>query len=102
MTLHDFIRQMPKVELHVHLVGAMTPELLLKLAGRNGVALPATEPDQVRDWYRFRDFAHFVEVYLTASACIRSPDDLEEVTRDFFVRQAKQNIRYTEFTKDLQ
>jgi adenosine deaminase len=57
----------PKVELHVHLVGAMTPDVLLKLARRNRVALPATDPDRVREWYRFRDFAHFVEVYVIAS-----------------------------------
>ena len=42
MTLEDTIRARPKVELHVHLEGAIPPETLLDLARRNGVPLPAT------------------------------------------------------------
>jgi adenosine deaminase len=98
MSLHNFIRQMPKVELHVHLTGAVTPDLLLKLAQRNKITLPATTPDEMRRWFQFRDFAHFIEIYLTASSCIRTVDDLEEITRHFLARQAQENIRYTEFT----
>src|SRR5258708_4059581 len=98
MSLHNLIRQMPKVELHVHLTGAVTPDLLLKLAQRNEIALPATTPDEMKSWFKFRDFAHFIEIYLTASSCIRTAGDLEEVARDFLSRQADQNIRYTEFT----
>lgn len=98
MPLEGFIRAMPKVELHVHLIGAIGPERLLTLARRNAVPLPVSTVEEIRDWFRFRDFAHFIEIYVAASRCIQSQEDIEEVARDFLAGQAEQNIRYTEFT----
>jgi len=56
VNLRDFIEAMPKVELHIHLEGSIQPETLLVLAERNGVALPASNVDDLRAWYTFRDF----------------------------------------------
>src|SRR5262245_22609084 len=89
---------MPKVELHVHLEGAIRPETLLTLALRHGVALPADSPDGLRAWCRSTDFAHFVHVYLTISDCLRTPDDIELVTREFLAGQAEQQSLYSEVT----
>jgi adenosine deaminase len=98
MSLDTFIRRMPKVELHVHLEGSIQPETLLLLAERNGGALPATTADGLRQWYRFIDFPHFVEIYLTISACIRSPEDIEFIAREFLRGQAAQRILHSEVT----
>src|SRR5262249_19165179 len=98
MSLESYIRAMPKVELHVHLEGAIQPETLLALARRNRVGLPADTAEGLRAWYTFTDFAHFVEIYLAGSACICTPDDLELVAREFLAGQAAQNIRYSEVT----
>ncbi len=94
--LDEFVRAMPKVELHVHLEGAIQPELLLRLAQRNGVPLPVETADQIERWYRFTDFSHFIEIYLAISSCICTPDDIELIARDFLKGQAAQNIRYSE------
>jgi adenosine deaminase len=51
MSLAEFIEQMPKVELHVHLEGSIQPETLLKLAHRNQVQLPADIVEGLRAWY---------------------------------------------------
>jgi adenosine deaminase len=96
MSLEPFIRKMPKAELHVHLEGAIRPATLLQLAQRNGVTLPAMTLEQLSAWYRFTDFAHFIDVYLTATSCIQTPDDIELIAREFLIDQAAQNIRYTE------
>lgn len=96
--LTGFIQDMPKVELHVHLEGATQPETLLRLARQHGVALPADTVDGLRQWFTFRDFPHFVDIYLKISACIRTEDDIELLAREFLAGQAAQNIRYTEFT----
>jgi adenosine deaminase len=96
--MHDFIRTMPKVELHVHLIGAIQPETLLRLAQQHGVALPADTVEGLHQWYTFTDFAHFVEIYLTISDCIRTADDVELIAREFLAGQAAQNIVYTEVT----
>ena len=98
MNLSDFIRAMPKVELHVHLFGAIQAETLLKLAQANHVDLPATTVQGLRQWYTFTDFAHFVEIYLKIADCIRTPDDIELITREFLAGQAAQNIVYSEVT----
>ena len=89
---------MPKVELHVHLEGSIRPETLLKLAQRHGMPLPADDVASLRDWYRFRDFPHFVDVYVAISKCIRTPEDLELIAREFLEGQAEQNILHTEAT----
>ncbi len=96
--LDAFVRAMPKAELHVHLEGAVRPETLLALARRHGVPLPAASAEELRAWYAFRDFPHFAEVFTAISGCLRTPDDLELVAREFLAGQAAQQVRYTEVT----
>ncbi|MGH9800880.1 MAG: adenosine deaminase [Blastocatellia bacterium] len=98
MQLDAFIRRMPKVELHVHLEGSIQPETLLELARRNQVKLPATTVEGLREWYTFTDFAHFIEIYITISSCICSPEDIELIAREFLRGQAAQNILHSEVT----
>jgi aminodeoxyfutalosine deaminase len=96
MSLDRFLLRMPKVELHVHLEGAMRPSVLLELARRNGVALPAGDEAGLKRWFRFRDFDHFVEVYLTCSRALRAPEDFSLLVNDFMAEQAMQNVAYSE------
>lgn len=98
MSLDAFIAAMPKVELHVHLEGAVRPETLLKLARENYIALPAYTVEDLARWYKFVNFPHFVDIYIKISECIQTPEDLELVTREFLEGQAAQNILYTEAT----
>jgi adenosine deaminase len=97
-TIEQYIRLMPKVELHVHLEGSVQPKTLLKLAERHHISLPAATVDGIREWYTFRDFDHFVEIYMTISSCLRTADDIELIAREFLLGQAEQNILYSEVT----
>ena len=96
MNLESFLLRLPKVELHVHLEGAMRPAVLLELARRNGVDLPARDENGLKRWFQFRDFEHFVEVYLTCSRALRSPEDFHLLALDFLAEQAVQNVVYSE------
>lgn len=96
--LEQFIRKMPKVELHVHLKASVKPETLLKLAQRNNIELPANTLPELQEWYRFRDFNHFISIVDQIYDCFRTPEDLELATREFLASQAAENIRYTEIT----
>ncbi|GAP20266.1 adenosine deaminase [Leptolinea tardivitalis] len=96
MDIKEFIRRMPKVELHVHLEGSIHPQTLLKLAERNNVTLPVQTLDGLKDWYQFTGFDHFVEVYLSICNCIRNADDMELITSEFIKDRADQNIKYSE------
>jgi adenosine deaminase len=98
MSLESYIQAIPKVELHVHLEGSIRPETLLTLAQRHEVELPATTVEGLRDWYTFTDFDHFIEIYTTVCRCIRTPADIELITREFLIGQATQNIVHSEVT----
>lgn len=92
------IARMPKAELHIHLEGSVRPATLLALARRNGVALPAANEVELRDFYRFRDFDHFLAVYDLICDCVQTPDDLTLMTHELGAAAAEQNIRYMEVT----
>jgi adenosine deaminase len=96
VSLGGFLAALPKVELHIHLEGSMPPETLLALARRHRVSLPADDVEGLRDWFRFRDFDHFVEVYLACSRVLRAPEDFQRLLSDFARAQERQNIRYSE------
>ncbi len=97
-SVERFITEMPKVELHVHLEGSVRPETLLKIANHHHVILPADDVAGLRKWYTFRDFDHFIEIYMTISSCLRTAEDIELIAREFLVGQAEQNILYSEVT----
>lgn len=96
--LHTFAEELPKVELHVHLEGATQPETILKLAAHHNLSLPATSVADLQEWYRFRDFRHFIVVYLTIQNLLRTPADFELITYDFGREMQRQNICYAEVT----
>jgi len=98
MDVREFARRMPKAELHVHLEGSIRPSTLLELARRNGVALPARDEPSLFEFYRFRDFPHFVQVYVTITRCLRTPEDYTLIAYEFGADCARQNIRYAEVT----
>jgi aminodeoxyfutalosine deaminase len=96
--LSAFIAGLPKAELHVHHVGSASPRAVAELAERHPGTVPS-DPDALAAFFEFRDFAHFIEVYLAVVDLIRTPEDVRlltyEVARDMALGQ---NIRYAELT----
>ncbi len=94
----EFIRRMPKVELHVHLEGSVYPETMLQLARKHGRTLPFSTHDEAQRWFKFRDFPHFIEIYIEICNCLRDEEDYEFVTIEMAKRAEAQNLRYMEVT----
>ena len=96
--LAAFIAGLPKAELHVHHVGSASPRTVAELAERHPGVVPS-DPDALAKFFEFRDFAHFIEVYLAVVDLIRTPEDVRlltyEVAREMAVGQ---HIRYAELT----
>src|SRR5271154_1595020 len=90
------IDAMPKVEIHVHLEGAVDADTVYEMAQRNGIELPVSSLAEWRRFYEFTDFNHFIDVYTVASRCMRTPEDFAFMTERFLGHQARQNIRYSE------
>jgi aminodeoxyfutalosine deaminase len=98
MSPSTFIAGLPKAELHVHQVGSASPRIVSELAARHPGVVPS-DPDELRKFYEFRDFAHFVEVYLAVVDLIRTADDLRLLTYEVAREMAEgQRIRYAELT----
>jgi aminodeoxyfutalosine deaminase len=92
-----FVAGLPKAELHVHHVGSASPRIVSELAARHPGTVPS-DPDQLRRFYDFRDFAHFVEVYLAVVDLIREPEDVRLLTYEIAAEMSGQQIRYAEVT----
>lgn len=96
----DFIQNIPKAEIHVHLEGAIQPHTVLHLAEKNNMVdtLPSNQLDALKAWFTFVDFPHFVQIYLTISNLLRSADDFSLIAYECGADMAAQNIRYREVT----
>jgi aminodeoxyfutalosine deaminase len=97
---YALLQSMPKAELHVHLEGAIQPATLLELATRHNrwEKLPGRNEAALREWFRFTDFPHFIQIYTAISDLLRTPDDFALITVAFAGEMARQHIRYAEVT----
>lgn len=86
----------PKIELHVHLEGAIRPATLLDLARRNGARLPADTVKGLAELYRFTDFRHFIDVWQLTTNCLRTVDDFRQVVVDYAAEAAGFGAVYLE------
>ncbi|MCG5439426.1 adenosine deaminase [Micromonospora foliorum] len=97
--LSTFIAGLPKVELHVHHVGSASPRIVAELAARHEGRTPVpADPDALAAYFEFRDFAHFIEVYLSVVDLIRDPEDVWILTHEVARELARQQVRYAELT----
>jgi aminodeoxyfutalosine deaminase len=94
---HDFVAGLPKAEIHVHHVGSASPRIVSKLAERHPGTVPS-DLDELREFFTFRDFAHFVEVYLAVVALVKDAEDVRMLTYEVAQDMAAQNVRYAELT----
>ncbi|MFT3849320.1 MAG: adenosine deaminase [Propionivibrio sp.] len=102
MSLHDFIRALPKAELHLHIEGSLEPELMFALARRNGVALPYASVDEVRAAYQFADLQSFLDLYYAGAAVLRTEQDFHDLTAAYVQRARADNVRHVELFFDPQ
>jgi aminodeoxyfutalosine deaminase len=86
----------PKIELHVHLEATVRPETLLEIARRNDFALPADTPEGIRDLYRYRNFDHFIEVWILTTNALQTADDFRQVVVDYAAEAKKHGAVYVE------
>ncbi len=88
--------QFPKIELHVHLEATVQPGTLLEIARRNGEPLPAQTEDELRELYRFRDFDHFIEVWILTTNVLRREADFRQVVVGYAEEAARHGAVYLE------
>ena len=101
-TIEDFIRGLPKAELHVHLEGTAEPEQLLEISRRNGVQLPYDSSEALRGAYEFADLQSFLDIYYAGVRCLLDERDFFEITWSYLERVARENVAHVEVFFDPQ
>jgi adenosine deaminase len=100
--MSDFIRGMPKAELHVHLEGTLEPELSFELAKRNGVALPYASREALLAAYDFHDLPSFLAIYYRAMKVLQHEQDFFDLTWAYLRKAREQHVVYAEMFFDPQ
>ncbi len=98
-SLAEFVAGLPKAELHVHHVGSASPRIVAELASRHPDGPVPADPAALAEFFEFRDFAHFIELYLAVVDLIRTPEDIHTLTYEVAREMAtEQHLRYAELT----
>lgn len=91
--MREWLRQLPKAELHVHLEGTMSPALYRRIAERNSIEVG----DDETATYRCSDFPSFLQGFLTTVKALQKPEDYAEIARDYLAASASEGVRHVEF-----
>ena len=100
--LHQFIRGLPKAELHLHIEGSLEPEMMFALAQKNGVKLPYASVAEVRAAYQFSDLQSFLDLYYAGAAVLQTEQDFYDLTAAYIQRALADNVRHVELFFDPQ
>jgi aminodeoxyfutalosine deaminase len=87
--MDDFLHDVPKAELHLHLEGSVEPETLYELD-------PSTSMEEYRALYHYTDFDAFLRAFGSVGKRLRTPRDYTLITRRLLERLEAQNVRYAE------
>lgn len=96
------LHALPKAELHIHIEGSLEPELIFKLAQRNGLSLPYASVDALRAAYAFSDLQSFLDIYYAGASVLLKEEDFYDMAMAYFERAAADNVVHAELFFDPQ
>ena len=102
MSLSSIIKNIPKAELHLHIEGSLTPELMWRLAEKHSVSLPYASVEEIEAAYNFKDLQSFLDLYYAGAGVLRDEDDFFILMWEYLTRCAEENIVHTEIMFDPQ
>jgi adenine deaminase len=100
--MESFIRDIPKAELHLHIEGTLEPELMLRLAARNGVSLPYSSAQELRAAYDFSNLQSFLDLYYQGMSVLLEEQDFYDLTMSYLERAREEQVRHAEIFFDPQ
>ena len=102
MSLIETIRKIPKAELHLHIEGSLTPELMWNLAAKHSVSLPYNSVEEIAAAYNFSDLQSFLDLYYAGAGVLIDEDDFYQLMWAYLSRCHEENIVHTEIMFDPQ
>ena len=100
--MNDFLRHLPKAELHLHIEGSLEPELMFQLAERNGIELPYATVEEAKAAYDFKDLQGFLNLYYQGMNVLRSEQDFYDLAMDYFKRARSEGVLHIDMHFDPQ
>ncbi len=100
--IKEFIENIPKAELHIHLEGSIEPEMLLTLAERNKVGLKYNTIEEVKGAYKFKDLKDFLYIYTQGTRVLKKAEDFYDITKAYLSKVYSQNVLHAEIFIDFQ
>src|SRR5258708_7637091 len=100
--MSEFIANLPKAELHVHLEGTLEPELSFALARKHGIELEYATVEELLRAYDFHDLPSFLRIYYKAMSVLLDEDDFFQLTWQYLSKAAQQRVLYAEMFFDPQ
>jgi len=100
--MEEFIRRLPKAELHLHIEGTLEPKLMFDLAARNGYELPFADVESVAAAYHFKSLQSFLDIYYRGAAVLQTPDDFYDLMTAYLDNAAGDGVRRAEIFFDPQ
>jgi len=98
----EFIKKSPKTELHLHIEGTLEPELMLKLAKRNGIKIPYANVDEIKAAYNFNNLESFLKIFYQGSQVLIKEEDFFDLTWAYANKCKEDNVVHTEIFFDPQ
>ncbi|WP_340644215.1 adenosine deaminase [Phenylobacterium sp.] len=98
----DFIRGLPKAELHLHIEGSLEPEQMFEFARRNKVDLPFKSVEEVRAAYAFSNLQDFLDIYYQGAGVLQTEEDFRDLAMAYFRRAAADGTVHAEIFFDPQ
>ena len=92
----QFLKALPKTELHLHLEGSLEPELMLKLAKRNNITLPYASVEAVREAYDFHNLQSFLDIYYQCADVLQTEQDFYDLTWAYLLKCQEEGIVHVE------
>jgi adenosine deaminase len=102
VSLEEYIRRLPKAELHLHIEGTLEPEMLFTLAKKHGVRLKYPSVEAVRKAYDFTDLQSFLDIYYEGAAVLRDEGDFRALTLAYLERAHLDGVVHAEIFCDPQ
>ena len=101
-SIEDFIRALPKAELHLHIEGTLEPQMVFNLAQKHAVKLRYASVQALQDAYQFSDLRSFLDVYYAGAAVLRDEEDFYALTWAYLCKAHEQGIVHVEIFFDPQ
>ena len=102
MKINDFIKKVPKAELHLHIEGTLEPNQMFKLAKKNNIKIPFSNIKEVKAAYNFTDLESFLKIYYQGMKVLITEEDFFDLTWAYALKCKENNVVHTEIFFDPQ